>query len=180
MSLGSRGGELMRVVARDRYVNGLNGEFLCVKGRFGHPFVNHEARIRTPLIRYRKGGKLVPATWDEAISHVARKLDDIANQHGRNSIGVVGSPRLTNEALYTLRKFATELVGTESYAGSDAFSLKPFFDNLGGALATHREIRYAKTILLIGGEPEELQPLTGKQIRQAVRNGDAKLIVANS
>ena len=51
MSMGSRGGELMRVVARDRYVNGLNGEFLCVKGRFGHPFVNHEDRLRTPLIR---------------------------------------------------------------------------------------------------------------------------------
>ena len=72
MSLGSRGGELMRVVARDRYVNGLNGEFLCIKGRFGHPFVNHEDRIRTPLIRYKKGGKLIPATWDEAIRHVAR------------------------------------------------------------------------------------------------------------
>jgi len=59
MSLGSRAGELMRVVARDRYVNGHNGEFLCIKGRFGHPFVNHEERIRTPLIRYKKGGKLI-------------------------------------------------------------------------------------------------------------------------
>jgi len=180
MSLGSRGGELMRVVARDRYVNGLNGEFLCVKGRFGHPFVNHEDRIRTPLIRYKKGGKLIPATWDQAIKQVARRLDEVADKHGRNAIGVVGSPRLTNEALYALRKFATDLVGTENYTHSDAYSLKPFFDNLGGRLATHRDIRYAKTIVLIGGEPEELQPLTGKQIRQAVRNGGAKLIIANS
>src|SRR6266705_4862286 len=180
MSLGSRGGDLMRIVARDRYVNGLNGEFLCIKGRFGHPFVNHEARIRTPLIRYKKGGKLIPATWDEAIRHVAAKLDSIADQHGPNAIGIVGSPRLTNEALYVLRKFATELVGTENYTTSDAFSLKPFFENLGAPLATHREIRYARTILLIGGEPEELQPLTGKQIRQAVRNGGAKLIIINS
>ncbi|HEY6120728.1 MAG TPA: molybdopterin-dependent oxidoreductase [Pyrinomonadaceae bacterium] len=180
MSLGSRGGELMRVVARDRYVNGLNGEFLCIKGRFGHPFVNHEGRIRTPLIRYKKGGRLIAATWDEAIAHVALKLDEIADKHGRNSIGVVGSPRLTNEALYTLRKFATELVGTDNYASADAFSLQRFFANLGGKLATHRDIRHAKTILLIGGEPEELQPFTGKQIRQAVRNGGAKLIIANS
>jgi predicted molibdopterin-dependent oxidoreductase YjgC len=180
MSLGSRGGDLMRIVARDRYVNGLNGEFLCIKGRFGHPFVNHEARIRTPLIRYKKGSKLVPATWDEAIRHVAAKLDSIANEHGPNAIGIVGSPRLTNEPLYVLRKFATELVGTENYATSDAFSLKPFFDNLGAPLATHRDIRYAGTILLIGGEPEELQPLTGKQIRQAVRNGGTKLIIINS
>src|SRR5881392_827001 len=59
-------------------------------------------------------------------------------------------------------------------------SLQPLFDNLGSLLATHRDIRYAKTILLIGGEPEELQPLTGKQIRQAVRNGGAHLIIFNS
>jgi NADH-quinone oxidoreductase subunit G len=179
MSLGSRGGELMRIVARDRYVNGLNGEFLCIKGRFGHPFVNHEDRIRTPLIRYKKGGKLIPATWDEAIRHVAQKLDAAVDAHGPNSLAVVGSPRITNEANYLLYKFATELVGTTNFTTTDVFSLKPFFNNLGGPLATHRDIRYAKTILLIGGEPEELQPLTGKQIRQAVRNGAAKLIVVN-
>lgn len=180
MSIGSRGGEVLRVVARDRYVNGINGEFLCVKGRFAHPFINHEARIRTPMIRYKKGGKLIPATWDEAIRHVAERLDSVANEHGRNSIGVVGSPRLTNEALQVLHKFATELVGTDNYTATDRFSLKSFFENLGAPLATHRDIRYAKTIVLIGGEPEELQPLTGKQIRQAVRNGGAKLIIANS
>ncbi len=180
MSLGSRGGELMRVVARDRYVNGLNGEFLCIKGRFGHAFVNHEERIRTPLIRYKKGGKLIPATWDEAIRHVAQKLDATANHHGPNAIGVVGSPRITNESNYVLYKFASELVGTENYTATEAFNLKPFFHNLGGSLATHNNIRHASTILLIGGEPEELQPLTAKQVRQAVRNGGAKLTVINS
>lgn len=180
MSLGSRGGELMRIVARDRYVNGLNGEFLCIKGRFGHPFVNHEARIRTPLIRYQQGGKLIPATWDEAIRFAAQKLDAVVAAHGNNSLAVVGSPRLTNEALYCLRKFAAEVVETENYAVADAFSLKPLFENLGAQLATHQDIRHAKTIVLIGGEPEELQPLTGKQIRQAVRNGGGKFILINS
>ncbi|MBD0327383.1 MAG: molybdopterin-dependent oxidoreductase, partial [Pyrinomonadaceae bacterium] len=91
-----------------------------------------------------------------------------------------GSPRITNESLYALYKFATEVVGTENYTATDAFSLQPFFENLGGQLATHRDIRHAKTIVLIGGEPEELQPLTGRQIRQAVRNGGAKLIIVNS
>jgi NADH-quinone oxidoreductase subunit G len=180
LSVGSRGDEVVRIVARDRYVNGLNGEFLCVKGRFGHPFINHPDRIRTPLIRHKKGGKLIPATWDEALRFTAQRLREIEEAHGPNSIGVLGSPRLTNEALYSLRKLATDAIGTESYAASDRFSLKPFFDNLGGPLATHRDIRYAKTIVLIGGEPEELQPLTGKQIRQAVRNGNAQFILINS
>ena len=180
LSIGSRGTEVLRVVARDRYVNGLNGEFLCIKGRFGHPFIDHRERIRTPMIRYKKGGKLIPATWDEALSFTARRLSEIKQAHGADSIGVLGSPRLTNEALYTLRKLATEAVGTDNYGISDAFSLQPFFENLSGPLATHRDIRYAKTIVLIGGEPEELQPLTGKQIRQAVRNGNAQLILINS
>ncbi|HXI22596.1 MAG TPA: molybdopterin-dependent oxidoreductase, partial [Pyrinomonadaceae bacterium] len=180
MSLGSRGNDLVRIVARDRYVNGHNGEFLCVKGRFGHPFVNHEDRIRTPLIRYKKGGRMVPATWDEAIRFIAQNIDKTVSEHGNNAVGVLASPRLTNESVYALKKLAAEVIETENFAISDAFSLKPFFDNLGGPLATHKDIRHAKTIVLIGGEPEELQPLTGKQIRQAVRNGGAKLIIVNS
>jgi NADH-quinone oxidoreductase subunit G len=180
MSLGARAGEVMRAVARDRYVDGINGEFLCIKGRFAHPFINHEERIKTPLIRYRKGGKLIPATWDEALDFTAQKLRAIGEQHGADAFGIVGSPRLTNEANYALLKFAREVIGTENFAASDAFSLAPFFANLGAPLATHLDIRHAKTIILIGGEPEELQPLTGKQIRQAVRNGGARLVIINS
>jgi len=180
MSLGARAGEVMRSVARDRYVNGINGEFLCIKGRFAHPFINHEERIKTPLIRYKKGGKLVPATWDEAIRHTAEKLQGIKQTHGGDAFGVVASPRLTNEANYALLKFAREVFGSNNYTATEAFSLAPFFANLSAPLATHKDIRHAKTIILIGGEPEELQPLTGRQIRQAVRNGGAKLIVVNS
>ncbi len=180
MSLGSRANEVVRIVARDRYVNGHNGEFLCVKGRFGHPFINHEQRIRTPLIRYKKGGRLLPATWDDAIRFAAEGLAKAVSDHGKDSLAVIGSPRLTNESLYVLRKFANEVVKTDNFTVTDAFSLAPFFANLGGQLATHRDIRHARTIVLIGGEPEELQPLTGKQIRQAVRNGGAKLIIVNS
>src|ERR1044072_7746455 len=180
MSLGWSGGAVRRSVAPDRYDNRLNGDVLCVNGRFGHPFINHEARIRTPMIRYKKGGKLIPATWDEAIRHVAERLDAVAEEHGRNAVGVVGSPRLTNEALHVLHKFTTELVVTENYTTTAAFSLRSFFKHLGGPLATHRDIRFAKTIVLIGGDPSELQPLRGKQIRQAVRNGGSTLVLVNS
>ena len=54
-----------------------------------------------------------------------------------------------------------------------------FLNNLSVPLCTHKEIRYAKTILLIGGEPEEEQSYTAKQIRQAVHNGGAKFICVN-
>ncbi len=173
LSIGARGGLVHRIVARDRYVDGLNGEFLDVKARFAHEFINHTDRIKTPLIRYTKGGKLIPATWDDAIHFVANKFNE------SNNIGVVASARLTNEAIFTLKRFANEAANSDNYAISDAEDLAPFFDNLSVPLATHKEIRYAKTILLIGGEPEEEQTFTAKQIRQAVRNDGAKLIVVH-
>jgi NADH-quinone oxidoreductase subunit G len=174
LSMGSRAGEVHRIVARDRYVDGLNGEFLDVKARFAHEFINHPDRIKTPLIRYSKGGKLIPATWDSAIEFVAGRLKAHAGK-----IGVVASPRLTNEALFTLRRFAAEVVNTENIAVPDRQSVSAFMANLSAPLCTHKEIRHARTIVLIGGEPEEEQTFTAKQIRQAVRNGGANLIIVN-
>ena len=174
LSIGSRGGVVHRIVARDRYVDGLNGEFLDVKARFAHEFINHEDRIKTPLIRYKKGGKLIPATWDQAIHHVAEKFAESGDR-----VGVVASARLTNEAVFTLKRFATEVAKSNNFAVSDRYDLSAFFDNLSAPLATHKEIRKAKTLVLIGGEPEEEQTFTAKQMRQAVRNDKANLIIIN-
>jgi NADH-quinone oxidoreductase subunit G len=174
LSIGARGGYVHRIVARDRYVDGLNGEFLDVKARFAHEFINHADRVKTPLIRYTKGGKLIPATWDDAIHFVANRFKEYGN-----NVGVVASARLTNESIFTLKRFAIEAANSDNFAISDAYDLSPFFDNLSVPLATHKEIRGAKTILLIGGEPEEEQTFTAKQIRQAVRNDGAKLIIVH-
>ncbi len=174
LSIGSRAGEVHRIVARDRYVDGLNGEFLDVKARFAHEFINHPDRIKTPLVRYKKGGKLIPTTWDNAIEFVAEKLKEAGD-----NTGVVASSRLTNESIFTLKRFAKEILKTENYAVSDSYDLAPFFDNLSAPLCTHREIRHAATILLIGGEPEEEQTFTAKQMRQAVKNGGANLVIVN-
>ncbi len=174
LSIGSRSGAVHRIVARDRYVNGLNGEFLDVKARFAHEFINHADRIKTPMIRYSKGGKLIPATWDAAIKFAADKF----KEHG-SSVGVVASPRLTNEAVFSLKKFATDASGSSNFAVSDISDVSAVFDNLSAPLCTHKEIRHAATIVLIGGEPEEEQSYTAKQIRQAVRNGGAKFICIN-
>jgi NADH-quinone oxidoreductase subunit G len=174
ISIGSRGGKVHRIVARDRYVNGLNGEFLDVKARFAHEFINHRNRINTPLIRYQKGGKLIPATWDAAIKHVSERFAEY-----RGKVGVIATPRLTNESLFTFRRFAAEVIGSNDIAIDDRQDVFAFMQHLSAPLATHRDIRYARTIILIGGEPEEEQTYTAKQIRQAVRNGGANLIIVN-
>lgn len=174
ISIGARGGKVHRVVARDRYVDGLNGEFLDVKARYAHGFINHEDRIKTPLIRYTKGGKLIPATWDEAIRFAAKGLADAGSE-----AAVIASPRLTNESIFALKEFAANAAKSDRVAVSDPFDLRPIFENLSVELATHAEIRKARAIVQIGGEPEEEQTFTAKQVRQAVRNDGAAFICVN-
>src|SRR3982750_2720207 len=135
LSIGSRGNEVHRIVARDRFVNGLNGEFLDVKARFAHGFINHEGRLKTPMIRYKKGGKLIPSTWDQAIQLVADKFSEYGS-----SVGGIASPRITNESVFTLRRFAKEAVKTDNFAIADRYPLAPLFENLSVPLCTPKDI----------------------------------------
>jgi predicted molibdopterin-dependent oxidoreductase YjgC len=76
---------------------------LCIKGRYGYDFIHSPDRITTPLIR--KGKKFVEASWDEALGLVAKKLKEIQEKHGPDSVGAFSSSRCTNEENYLLAKF---------------------------------------------------------------------------
>jgi predicted molibdopterin-dependent oxidoreductase YjgC len=86
---------------------------------------------------------------------------------------------LTNESIFALKKYADEVAKTENVAVSDRQPMNSFFANLSVPLATHKDLRYAKTIIVCGGDPDEEQTFTAKEIRQAVRNDKANLIVIN-
>ncbi len=58
------GSEIIRADNRDK--SGINGDFLCAKGRFGFDFVESPERLTTPLVRNAEG-KLEPATWEHAL-----------------------------------------------------------------------------------------------------------------
>ena len=85
---------------------------LCVKGRFGYDFVHSKDRLTQPLMR--KDDKLVPATWDEAMGHVAERLLEIRDKYGPDSIGFLVSAKCTNEENYLLQKVARGLIGTNN------------------------------------------------------------------
>src|SRR5881628_3813340 len=95
----------MQIVRGDnRDKSGINGDFLCIKGRYAFDFFDHPDRLRQPMVR--KEGKLTPVTWEEAIEHVGQRLREIRDSKGGKAIGVIGSNRATNEENYLLQKFA--------------------------------------------------------------------------
>lgn len=90
----------------------VNGRALCAKGRFGYGFIHHPDRLTAPLIK--KDGKLVEASWEEAISLVAQKLGAVKKQHGSDALAVLSSARCTNEENYLLQKLTRAVFGTNN------------------------------------------------------------------
>jgi predicted molibdopterin-dependent oxidoreductase YjgC len=62
----------------------------------------------------RENGGFREASWDEALEHVAEKLEGIKSQSGPDAIGVLTSAKCTNEENYLLQKFARAVFGTNN------------------------------------------------------------------
>ena len=176
----NNGSEIVRGDNRDK--SGINGDFLCVKGRFGFDFVNHPERLTTPLVR-SAAGKLEPATWEDALRVAAEKLQQVRDSRGGAAIGVIGSNRATNEENYLLQKFARTVLATHNIDHERTTDYAAFARALAGhpgKTAGLREIASAPAILLIGGNPTDEHPLLAWHLRTNVRLNKARLYIANS
>jgi len=87
---------------------------LCVKGRFGMEFLRHPDRLKTPLIRRKKGEALKEAIWEEALNFVTQRLREIKGKYGPDSIAGLASARATNEENYLFQKFMRAVIGTNN------------------------------------------------------------------
>jgi formate dehydrogenase alpha subunit len=116
----------------------VNGEFTCVKGRFGWDFVNNPDRLTRPLVRkdlayeldltaeawampektvlQGKGklGDYIPVSWEQATDIVAGKLAGTIQTHGSKAVAGLTSARCTNEENYIFQKFMRATVGTNT------------------------------------------------------------------
>jgi NADH-quinone oxidoreductase subunit G len=168
------GMDIVRGDNRDK--SGINGDFLCIKGRYAFDFANNSERLRQPLIR--RDGRFAPATWDEAFQLIATKFKEAGN-----SVGVIGSNRTSNEESYLLQKFARLVLGTNNIDHHRTADFPAFASALAGkanATASMRDVGAAPAILLIGNDPTEQHPLLAWQIRTNVRLHRAKVYVANA
>jgi len=104
--LGVRGDTI--VSARGDSANPSNKGNTCVKGRFGHDFINHPDRLKTPLIK--KNGEFVESTWEEALDLVATKLAE----HKGDEFAGLASARCTSEENYLFQKFGRGVIGTNN------------------------------------------------------------------
>jgi NADH-quinone oxidoreductase subunit G len=173
------GSEIVRADNRDK--SGINGDFLCAKGRFGFDFVENPDRLSKPLVR-NASGKLEPVTWEHAFRVAGAKLKEIRDGRGGSAIGVIGSNHTTNEENYLLQKFARTVLRTNNIDHERTADYSAFAQALAGhedRTASLRSIASAPAVLLIGGNPTEEHPLLAWSLRTGVRLNRSRLYVAN-
>jgi NADH-quinone oxidoreductase subunit G len=166
--------EILRGNNRDN--SGINGEFLCIKGRYAFDFYKHPARLQAALMRVE--GKLEPVSWAKALSAVAERFTEIRARGG--SFGVIGSNHTTNEENFYLQKFARQVLGTRNidhHRTGDVPALLNALAGGAGELATTADLYTRKAVLIIGSHLALEHPMLAYQIRANYRHHQARVYV---
>ncbi|HOX40354.1 MAG TPA: formate dehydrogenase subunit alpha [Candidatus Brocadiia bacterium] len=165
----------------DRWEKRPNQGMLCVKGRFGLEFLGKPDRLTTPLIK--RNGALEPASWDEALDLVAKRLGEIKAANGAGAIGCLSSAKVTNEENFAMQRFARRVIGTNNVDHCarlcHASTVAGLATTLGSGAMTNtmQEAAKSKVILITGSNTTWCHPVFGGMIKKAVRQNGVKLIV---
>ena len=157
-----------------------NNGRICVRGWHVHEIASSPARLKTPLLR--KDGELQQATWDEALDFTSRRLLEIRNQYGPDSLAFLNSPRCSNEEAYLLQKFARAVIGTNNVDhGTGVYSnnsIDVLLETIGVPATTNSvsELAHSEVIVVDGIDLARRLPTLGGMVIRAKLSG-AKLIV---
>lgn len=148
----------------------------CAKGAAIREIVSGERRLKYPLKLV--GGQWTRVSWDQAIEEIGAKLIDIRQKSGADSVYWLGSAKFTNEAAYLLRKMAA-FWGTNNVDHQARICHSTTVAGVantwgyGAQTNSYNDIRNAKTMIIMGGNPAEAHPvamqhvLAGKELNRA-------------
>jgi NADH-quinone oxidoreductase subunit G len=158
----ARGPEVLRVMPR---VNeDVNEEWMADRGRFSFDGLKRK-RLDRPWIR--RDGKLHPASWNEALEHVAAKLKSIPG----NRIGAVAGDLVDVESVFALKALMAGLGShnldcRQDGARIDGTRREHYLFNAGIA-----GVDKADALLIIGSNPRKEAPVLNARIRKRWGSG---------
>jgi ferredoxin-nitrate reductase len=152
MDIGVKDGRIVGV--RGRAVDAVNHGRLGPKGLNGWQANGSSDRLTYPMIR--RGGTLARATWDEAMSLIVDRSQELRRRHTSGAIGFYTSGQLFHEEYYTLCLIGKAGLGTPHMDGNTrlctstaAAALKESFGTDGQA-GSYLDIDTTDTIMHVG------------------------------
>nr|WP_249787577.1 formate dehydrogenase subunit alpha [Bradyrhizobium sp. NBAIM03] len=154
----------------------------CCKGAAVRDDVLNERRLRYPVKLV--DGRWTRISWEKAIDEIGDKLLDIRQKAGPDSVYWLGSAKFTNEAAYLNRKLAA-FWGTNNSDHQARICHSTTVTGVantwgyGAMTNSYNDIRNAKTILLMGGNPAEAHPVSLQHILEGKELNRANMIVVD-
>ncbi|MFC1932416.1 formate dehydrogenase subunit alpha [Chloroflexota bacterium] len=171
------------VRARPSAKSPVNLGTLCVKGCYGYDFVHSPERLTSPLAKI--DGELQEVSWQQALDQVATELKRIKEEHGPESLAILGSSKCTNEENYLLQRFARGVLGTNNIDNGSRLYSSASRVGLGwsigftGSTSSLDELERSEVIMVIGANPITSAPAVGYAIKRAVRYKGAKMLLVD-
>jgi len=161
-----------------------NAGHACVKGRFAFGYATHRDRITHPMIRDSIDDPWREVSWEEALAFTARRLREIQQRHGPDSIGGITSSRCTNEETYLVQKMVRAAFGNNNVDtcarvchSPTGYGLKTTLGESAGTQAFH-SVAHADVVMVMGANPSDAHPVFAARLKRRLREG-AKLIVVD-
>lgn len=159
-----------------------NGD-ICVLAAELPPVFNAEGRLRNPMIR--RNGELVPVTWDEAITHVAKEFMRIVEKYGPGAVAFYGGASNLDEEYYLINKLMKGFIGTNNIECSTrlcmASSASGFVSTFGADAppACYADVEEADLFFIAGNNMAVSLPILFRRICAAKEKNGAKVIVVD-
>jgi NADH-quinone oxidoreductase subunit G len=99
---------------KPRFHPEVNQWWMCDEGRYGFTYVDGKDRITAPLML--RAGELEETSWDVALLEVCDQIESTRKAEGADKIGVLLSPKMTNEGLFAARRLFIEHLGLTKVA----------------------------------------------------------------
>lgn len=156
---------------------------ICSKGISSVELLYHPDRLKYPLVRdgERGSGRWRRASWDEALDLISKKLLEIKEKYGPESVVMA---RGTNRGSWIrlFNRFANAF-GTPNWTesgGAQCYTPRSLAQKItfGGLALEWPDLKNSKTILVWGANPPATWPPKAKKIMYAKRNG-AKIIAVD-
>ena len=165
----TRGREVMRILPRTN--DAVNEEWISDKTRYVSDGLRTQ-RLDQPYIR--KDGRLVPASWDEALNLVAARI----KAAGPFKIGAIAGDLAAAEELFALKDLFGKLGSPNLDCRQEGARLDPKLGRASYLFNTTVEgIDQADALLLIGTNPRLEAPVLNARIRKRWRTGALKIAV---
>ena len=181
LNVDKRINRIIKVTSDINYIP--NNGNLCIKGKFGMDFVSDKKRLTDPLIK--KNGEFHKVSWNEAIEYIAKNFKEIIEKYGNKSIAGLASAKCTNEDNFVFQKFFRTVFKNNNIDHCarlcHSSSIAGLRKSIGSGAMTNsiEEFNHCDCIFIIGSNTTEAHPIISLKIKEAVKNNNTKLIVAD-